>query len=205
MSERKAGALARRAELKRTMLKRGDRGDLNRTELKRTGAPKPRRKPRRNPREEAEIRAFHQRAASHAKCANCPSTGPWHAHHAGVYEQKLRELGRRLWDPDNALRLCVRCHMAHHHSRSGRLSLSVLREENIRYAFEALGIPADAYLRRRYRGNDPRLDRELERCQATQPGNASGRTPPNHSAPPKTTRRAITMPTNQVHARAKGQ
>jgi 5-methylcytosine-specific restriction endonuclease McrA len=178
MSAVKRGvARARRAGLKRTELTRSDRSELKRSQLKRTGPPKRRRKRQRDTREQAEIRAFVERAASQPRCANCPSTGAWHAHHAGVYEQNLRLLGRRLWDPDNALRLCVRCHMAHHHSHSGRLALSILRDENIRYAFDVLGIRADAYLRRRYRGRDPRLARELARCQATQPGSARGRTP----------------------------
>jgi 5-methylcytosine-specific restriction endonuclease McrA len=178
---KRGAALARRAGLKRTELRRSDRSELKRSQLKRTGPPKRRRKRRRDTHEQAEIRAFVERAASQPRCANCPSTGAWHAHHAGVYEQNLRLLGRSQWDPDNALRLCVRCHMAHHHSRSGRLALTVLREENIRYAFDVLGACAYAYLSKRYRGGDARLDRELARCQTPQPGTAPA---PALSRPP---------------------
>lgn len=124
--------------------------------------PLKRRRRRLSAAEEAERERFIACVREHGRCASCESEDPWHAHHA-VYEQKLRRLGLRLWHPDNALRLCFACH-ATQHSPKGRLALAVLRDENIRYAFDVLGARAYQYLRKRYRGIDARLDREAARA-----------------------------------------
>ncbi len=148
------GSLTRKAELKRsTPLSRG-------SPPKRSVPPKRRRR-RLSAGERREKQRFQEHAATQKRCANCRSTGAWHAHHAGVYEQTLKRLGLPLWDPANALRLCLACH-AKHHSPNHKLPLSVLRAQNIRYALDVLGEHAYDYLRRRYRGRDPRLERELE-------------------------------------------
>jgi hypothetical protein len=154
----RSSALTRKAPLKRsTPISRGD-------PPKRTRPPKRRRR-RLSARERRERQLFQEHAATQQRCANCASTGAWHAHHAGVYEQKLRHLGLPLWDPANALRLCLACH-AKHHSPNHKLTLSVLRAQNIRYAFDVLGERAYEYLRRRYQGADPRLERERQKRSA---------------------------------------
>ena len=83
-----------------------------------------------------------------------------HEHHV-VYEQHVRANGGDRWDPRNALRLCVSCHSSHHH-RGRVLPLVALRDANLQFAFELLGAGAYDYLRRYYRGPDPRLDAYLK-------------------------------------------
>ena len=59
--------------------------------------------------------------------------------------------------PDDALRVCVPCHLRHHSARK-RIPLTCLTDDNIRYAFKVLGARAFDYLQRRYAGDDPRLE-----------------------------------------------
>lgn len=171
MSQQRPGPLRRRTRLTRNTENPAKASRLARTEAIARGqptrtAPLQRRPRRARTREEA---AAHQRfvaaAGAQGRCANCPSEGPWHPHHAGVYEQKLRALGLPLWHPDNALRLCRECHFAHHRSRAGRIPLRALRDENIAYAFSVLGTAAHAYLMVRYAGTDTRVDRALARLE----------------------------------------
>lgn len=90
-----------------------------------------------------------------------------HEHHV-VYQQEVARRGGDEWDSDNALRLCHSCHSSHH--RRGRiLPVSILRDENIKFAFTLLGAFAYDYLRRRYIEDDERLERafnEWERMAA---------------------------------------
>jgi hypothetical protein len=152
------GALTRHSELKRTT-------PLARTSALTPSGPPKRRRRRLSAKERREKQRFQAHAQDQQRCANCNSRGAWHAHHAGVYEQKLRHLGLPLWEPANALRLCLDCHAKHHTPRQ-KLKLKVLRAENIRYAFQTLGECAYDYLRARYSGNDPRIERELARARS---------------------------------------
>ena len=77
-------------------------------------------------------------------------------HHV-VYEQHVQNAGGDRWHPDNALALCVSCHMSHH-QRGRPLPLSALRDENYAFAYELMGPAAYDYLRRYYDGDDERLD-----------------------------------------------
>jgi hypothetical protein len=68
-----------------------------------------------------------------------------------------------VWDPDNALTLCNGCHSSHHNRGALVVPLSALRDENYAFAVALMGAgPAYEYLRRRYAGNDTRLDALLE-------------------------------------------
>jgi hypothetical protein len=156
------GALQRSALTRHVELTRKTR--LARTALRR------RRKKTLTAAEQAERLRFENAAAAQERCANCGSGGAWDPHHAGVYEQELRRLGLPLWDPDNALRLCRRCH-ALHHAPASKLTLSILRDENISYAFGVLGPRAYDYLRRRYTGQDRRLDAALNLSIAAERSN----------------------------------
>lgn len=78
-------------------------------------------------------------------------------HHV-IYRQQLKRVGGDLWDGRNALALCASHHATHHHQITA-LALSALRDENYQFAVETLGADtAHNYLRRRYAGDDPRLD-----------------------------------------------
>lgn len=72
-----------------------------------------------------------------------------HQHHV-VYRQHVKREGGDIWDPRNAIALCVRCHMTHHR-RSNPLPIAALRRENIEFAEELFGKDAAGeYLLRRY-------------------------------------------------------
>lgn len=112
-----------------------------------------------------------------ARCeaAGCMARGV-HRHHV-VYEQHLRREWdgnadvRKLWpryamlknDPRNLMDLCVGCHLGRfgHH----RLSVKELSEDALDFAFELLGPKAYDYLRRRYAGDDPRLETRLDAAE----------------------------------------
>jgi hypothetical protein len=131
--------------------------------LKRKTPLKRHRPPAETAQERAAPLAFIAAAAGRGRCANCPSTGRWHPHHAGVEKQELKRLGLPLWDPANALRLCIRCHWRQHYEPGFKLPLSVLSDRTISYAFTVLGTRAYDYLRRRYSGDERRLQAALER------------------------------------------
>lgn len=88
-----------------------------------------------------------------------------HEHHV-VYEQHVRREGGDVYDPRNALTLCISCHTSHHRRGSRTVPLRVLRDANYEFAFELLGAAAFDYLRRRYTGGDPRLQQWLDRVTA---------------------------------------
>ena len=88
----------------------------------------------------------------HRKCRACGAKGQ-HNHHV-VYTQHVLRVDGDRWDPANALRLCLGCHvLAHQHE----VPVSVLRPVNIEYAFELLGDAAYDYLKRYYRDDRPEL------------------------------------------------
>jgi 5-methylcytosine-specific restriction endonuclease McrA len=77
-------------------------------------------------------------------------------HHV-VYRQHVRAEGGDCWDPRNAMNLCNSCHSSHH--RRGRLiALWMLPASALEFAGELYGPGAYDYLRRRYSGDDPRVD-----------------------------------------------
>lgn len=104
---------------------------------------------------------FYHEAASQMVCAVTGKPGPWHPHHV-VYQQELSRLGVGLWHPDNALRVLILVH-GRHHNAFERIPLLKLRDENIAYAFSIMGARADNWLRRRYSGDDARLESHLAR------------------------------------------
>src|ERR1700757_1303065 len=103
-------------------------------------------------------------------CAVCGKGGAFHAHHV-VDKGWLKARGMPENDTRNALRLCVRCHMQHEWAGPGKVDipLAKLQDQNICYAFEAMGDGAAVYLERHYTGLDDRLrrhlDHECELCQ----------------------------------------
>ena len=86
------------------------------------------------------------------------------AHHI-IYQQHVRRAGGDLYDPRN---LVVVSDVEHerHHNRSRPFALSQLPDSAFEFAAELLGPDAAFnYLRRRYAGDDPRLDALLETLQ----------------------------------------
>lgn len=97
-------------------------------------------------------------AAGQRVCAKCgKAKGYWDAHHV-VEKQALKKLGMEhlVWDPRNARRLCEDCHGGQT-SKLRKVRLKDLTDDNIAFAFEALGDFAFDYLQRNYRGEDPRV------------------------------------------------
>jgi hypothetical protein len=131
---------------------------------------------------EACVKAFkaecsYQRFCQHPDCKN-PGTWKWQAHHV-VQVKHIKEYTEEphiLYDPRNALRLCndlsgSNCHGNHHGGGDKRVPLSALRDENFEYAAELLGAGvAYEYLRRGYRGEDPRLQALLDGWEASRKG-----------------------------------
>lgn len=105
-------------------------------------------------------------AKNRGRCARpgCSSaaTDPHHV----VYRNKLATEGKPQWHPDDGLPLCRGCHAAHHYAPGAGLPLSCLGDENLAFAFRALGAHAYDYLRRRYAGRDPRLESHLAAATA---------------------------------------
>lgn len=82
-----------------------------------------------------------------------------HLHHV-VYQQHIDVVARD--DPRNLVPVAFTCHGAHH-GRSRPLSLHMLPASAFAFASEQLGAGyAYEYLRRRYSGDDLRLERLLE-------------------------------------------
>jgi hypothetical protein len=82
-------------------------------------------------------------------------------HHA-VYAQHVLREGGDLKDARNLVPVAFSCHEAHH-GRSRPLELGMLPDSIYAFAGELLGSAAWDYLRRRYSGEDARLDDLLER------------------------------------------
>lgn len=79
-----------------------------------------------------------------------------HDHHV-VYEQHVERMGGDTWDPGNALGVCFDCHGTHH-KQIKKLPISCLHNRNFDFAYELMGLSASDYLRRRYAGDDPRIE-----------------------------------------------
>lgn len=131
------------------------------------------RKPKLTPEEEAARQGFIEACYWQRCCHKCGSTKPWDPHHV-VEQKKLKAIHRKdiLWDPRNAMRLCVDCH-ANHTGASDKVPLALLTAANYEFAFEALGGSAFYYLPAHYDGDDPRLSDYLTRWEKTN-GNAPG-------------------------------
>jgi hypothetical protein len=112
--------------------------------------------------------SFWEEARYQSVCAMCEKPGEFHAHHV-VDKQTLRnrcgipKKDKRLYDTRNALRLCAgldgdQCHMQFENERI-EIPTSKLTDDNIRYAFEKLGVWAADYLRQEYDDStpDPRI------------------------------------------------
>lgn len=118
--------------------------------------------------------ASYQRYCQHPDCEK-PSTWKWQAHHVVQLKhiKEYSEDAQILYDPRNALRLCndlsgSNCHGNHHNGGDKRVPLSALRDENYEFAVELLGTGrAYEYLRRLYRGEDPRLNALLQEWEAS--------------------------------------
>lgn len=114
--------------------------------------------------------SFRAEATYQRVCAVCLKPGPFNPHHV-VYEQDLVRhaglSGNQLYDTRNALRICTEnvtnCH-SRHHSRTRTIRTDELTDDNIAYAFEALGEWAADYLRRKY--DDSSVDLRIERALA---------------------------------------
>lgn len=111
-----------------------------------------------------KVDAFWAAAEAQRVCAKCGKpTRTWDAHHV-VEKQELRNRGLDVWDPRNALRLCGKfgptCH-GQHTNAAERVPLSALTDENIEFAFDVLGAFAYDYLKRRYAGEDWRVEVRL--------------------------------------------
>lgn len=100
------------------------------------------------------------RSQAAARCVCCGSDDRLQLHHV-IYAQNVRRAGGDPWDPRDSLTTCIRCHCGHHHGTKGRIALTLLRDENLDFAFELLGAAAYDYLRRHYAGDDPRLEERL--------------------------------------------
>jgi hypothetical protein len=96
------------------------------------------------------------RRCRHPRCRGGSTVG--NQHHV-VYRQEVRREGGDVWDGRNALALCEGCHSSHHRRGDRVVPLTALRDENYDFARELLGGGrAYEYLRRRYAGEDPRLE-----------------------------------------------
>lgn len=103
---------------------------------------------------------------------DCLKRAP-HSHHV-VYEQELQ----RRWDSDPKVRetyprysllkgdvrnLVDMCQPHHfdHHGGSFKIEVVQLSDDALTFSFEILGPYAYDYIKRRYRGDDPRLELHL--------------------------------------------
>lgn len=77
-------------------------------------------------------------------------------HHA-IYAQHVERAGGDLNDDRNLVPVAFSCHGAHH-GRSRPFELGMLPDSVFAFALELLGPAAFDYLRRRYAGDDPRLE-----------------------------------------------
>lgn len=104
----------------------------------------------------------------------CGCDRPPAARHHVVYRQELRWAAKRLprdervliADERNLVAIAFHCH-GQHHLGAARIPLQRLPASVFEFAAEVLGSgPAYEYLRRRYAGEDPRLDALLIETEA---------------------------------------
>ena len=79
-----------------------------------------------------------------------------HRHHV-IYAQAVEREGGNVRDERNLVWVAFECHGAHH-GRSRPLELLVLPDSVFAFARELMGAAGFDYLRRRYAGEDPRLE-----------------------------------------------
>lgn len=150
--------------MKRTPLKRG-KSTLRRTPMKRKGGGLRRKPMKRTPPKPMSLRmrllkeAFRDEARGQRCCAVCGTTDePWDAHHV-IEKAYLAKHRWPLYVPENALRLCRRCH-ERHTLRTEKVPMTALTDENVEYAIILMGEPrAEDYFRRNYEGWDTRFTR----------------------------------------------
>lgn len=122
-------------------------------QLKRTSAIKRGRRCRTDRRHSTR---FWEAARDQRVCAVTHTAGPWDAHHV-IEKQELRRRGVDVWDPRNALRVIKPVHERHTLAVK-RIPLRCLTDENLRFAFEVMGLAAHPYLHRLYWGEDERVE-----------------------------------------------
>lgn len=135
----------------------------------RRSAPKRRPRPRFTKKLERRMIAFKNGDRSR-RCRNPDCERPFvltHAHHS-VYKQHVIAEGKDEWDPWLALNICPACHGRHHDPFDPwKLPMRSLRANNISFAEDLFGpYKAYVYFHRRYDGEDPRVERLLERAEA---------------------------------------
>lgn len=77
-------------------------------------------------------------------------------HHV-IYQQEIVRRGGDVDDPRNLVPIAFSCH-GNHHGRSRPFELGALPDSVYEFAFELMGPAAFDYLRRRYSGEDARLE-----------------------------------------------
>lgn len=152
---KRTGGLKRTGSLKRT-------GNLKRSEIKRTSSLR---------QKENTVKAYPRRKKPASfkdpslRCRNPNCSRHGTADHHVIYAQEVRRRDRTLeWDARDALKLCYDCHAAQHSPHGPRLQTVWLRDCNISFAFELMGVAAADYLRRKYDDvsePDPRIERAL--------------------------------------------
>ena len=110
-------------------------------------------------------------AAKRDACERCGARDRLQQHHV-VYEQHIRRAGGDPWDPRDSMTLCVSCHTSHHKALRLTLPLALVPDAAIAFAGDLMGPAAYDYLRRRYGGEDPRVDAllNLPPMQVAAPG-----------------------------------
>lgn len=78
-----------------------------------------------------------------------------HRHHV-VFRQHVLRAGGDRHDPANMATLCLEHHVSVHARQD--LPMVALSDAAIRFATDLLGPAAESYIRRRYSGDDPRVD-----------------------------------------------
>lgn len=117
----------------------------------------------------ANPESFRLEARFQVVCAYCGKSRPFHAHHV-VDKAELEKRGIRgnaQYDTRNALRLCEdltrgiegRCHYQFENRRI-QITSTMLKDQNIEYAFEVLGAYAFDYLKQEYA--DVETDRRIQ-------------------------------------------
>jgi hypothetical protein len=96
------------------------------------------------------------RVVKRAKCVCGCGQRAVNLHHV-IYEQEVRREGGDVRDARNLVPVAWACH-GDHHGRQRPLPLGRLPDACFEFAGELLGPYAADYLRRRYSGDDARLD-----------------------------------------------
>lgn len=116
--------------------------------------------------------SFHAEAQYQRVCAYCEKPGDFHAHHV-IPKQRLRKLHLPQYDTRGALRLCEGLDTDHCHMRIEKgiyvLETAQLKQVNICYVWEALGVAGYNLLSESYTGAEARfIAHEFGNCDACQ-------------------------------------